>query len=81
MLLDKRNKKFTLNAGGRLIDLSRPKVMGILNVTPDSFFAGSRCATEEQIAARVHQLIAEGADMIDVGGYSSRSGCDDISPD
>lgn len=81
MLLDKRNKKFTLNAGGRLIDLSRPKVMGILNVTPDSFFAGSRCATEEQIAARVHQLIAEGADMIDVGGYSSRPGCDDISPD
>lgn len=81
MLLDKKNKKLTLNAGGRLIDLSQPKVMGILNVTPDSFYVGSRCATEEQIAARVRGLIAEGADMIDIGGYSSRPGCDNVSPD
>ena len=81
MLLDRKNKRLTLNAGGRLVDLSQPKVMGILNVTPDSFFAGSRCATEEQIASRVRQLLAEGADMVDIGGYSSRPGCDNVSPD
>ncbi len=81
MLLDKKNKKLTLNAGGKLVDLSQPKVMGILNVTPDSFFAGSRCTTEEQITLRMQQLVAEGADMIDVGGYSSRPGCDNVSPD
>ena len=55
--------------------------MGILNVTPDSFYAESRTSDEEHIAARVQQLMDDGADMIDIGGYSSRSGADDVSPE
>ncbi|MDR0834871.1 MAG: dihydropteroate synthase [Candidatus Symbiothrix sp.] len=57
---------------GELMDFSTPKVMGILNITPDSFFSGSRKQTETEIAQRVVQIMEEGADMIDVGGYSSR---------
>ena len=53
--------------------------MGILNVTPDSFYAGSRTTGKEQIAARVRQIVDEGADIIDIGAYSSRAGADDIS--
>ena len=55
--------------------------MGILNVTPDSFYAESRTSDEEHIAARVQQLMDDGADMIDIGGYSSRPGADDVSPE
>lgn len=55
--------------------------MGILNVTPDSFYAGSRTTGKEQIAARVRQIVDEGADIIDIGAYSSRRGADDISPE
>ena len=62
----------TTNFKGELIDFSTPKVMGILNITPDSFYLGSRKQTEKEIAERVIQLLEEGADMIDVGGYSSR---------
>ena len=62
----------TINIKGFLIDFSTPKVMGILNVTPDSFFASSRKQTEEEIRRRVMQIMEEGADIIDVGGYSSR---------
>ncbi len=54
------------------MDFSTPKVMGILNITPDSFFEGSRNQTEEEIRRRVAQIMEEGADMIDIGGYSSR---------
>ena len=61
-------------------DLGVPRVMGILNVTPDSFYAESRKESEGQIAERVAQLVGEGADMIDIGAYSSRSGADDVSP-
>ena len=68
-----------MNVNGRLLDLSTPQVMGILNVTPDSFYAGSRMQTEAQIAARVEQMLEEGADMIDIGAYSSRPGAADIS--
>lgn len=73
---------YTLNLRGKLVALRRPWVMGILNVTPDSFFAASRTpmSQPEMIAQRVEQLIAEGADIIDVGAYSSRPGADDISP-
>ena len=81
MLTDNRNRKLTINAGGKLIDLSRPQVMGILNVTPDSFYDNSRCPDASTVAQRVEQLVTEGADMIDIGGYSSRPGCDDVSPD
>ena len=69
---------YTINAGGRLLDFQTPVVMGILNATPDSFYAGSRTQTEAEIAARVHQIVDEGAGIIDVGGYSSRPGADDV---
>ena len=65
---------YTLNVHGRLLDLSRPLVMGILNVTPDSFFADSRRQTEEEIAACCRKMLAEGAAIIDVGGCSTRPG-------
>ncbi len=65
---------YTINVGGRLLDLSAPLVMGILNVTPDSFFSGSRMQTEEEIAARARQVIAEGGAVIDVGACSTRPG-------
>ena len=81
MLSDNRNRKLTINAGGKLIDLSRPQVMGILNVTPDSFYDNSRCPDAATVAERVATLLSEGADMIDVGGYSSRPGCADVSVD
>ncbi len=81
MLIDNRNRKLTINAGGKLIDLSRPQVMGILNVTPDSFYDNSRCPDAIAVAQRVEELVADGADMIDIGGYSSRPGCDDVCID
>lgn len=71
----------SLNLRGKLYSLCEPKIMGILNVTPDSFYAESRTSNEEHIAARVQQLMDDGADMIDIGGYSSRSGADDVSPE
>lgn len=72
---------YTINAGGRLLDLQTPVVMGILNATPDSFYAGSRTQTEAEIAARVHQIVNEGAGIIDVGAYSARPGADDVPAD
>ena len=72
-------KQYTINVNGQLIDLSRPQVMGILNVTPDSFYSGSRKQTEWEIRERVEQIINEGGQMIDIGAYSSRSGADDVS--
>lgn len=71
----------TLNLRGKLYSLCEPKIMGILNVTPDSFYAESRTSDEKHIAARVQQLMDDGADMIDIGGYSSRPGADDVSPE
>ena len=71
---------YTINVNGTLMDLATPRVMGIVNVTPDSFFAGSRTQTEDSIARRVEQLLAEGADILDIGAYSSRPGADDVSP-
>ena len=70
-----------INVGGELMDLSVPRVMGILNVTPDSFYADSRQQSEQQIAARTEQILSEGADLIDIGAYSSRPGADDVSPE
>ena len=66
--------EFTININGRLMDLSEPQVMGILNVTPDSFFAGSRRQTEQGIIERANQIVSEGATIIDVGGCSTRPG-------
>lgn len=78
-----QNKVFssnkTLNLGGKLIYFDQPKLMGILNVTPDSFFDGGYYNNEKAILTHVEKMISEGADFIDVGGYSSRPGADEIS--
>ena len=68
-----------INVNGRLMDLSEPQVMGILNVTPDSFYAGSRAETEQDIIRRLHQIMDEGASIVDIGGYSSRPGAQEVS--
>lgn len=68
-----------INVNGSLLDLSQPRVMGILNVTPDSFYAGSRMQTESEIARRVKQIVSEGATIIDIGAYSSRPNADNVS--
>lgn len=68
-----------MNVKGRLLDLSTPQVMGILNVTPDSFYSDSRMQTEKDIADRAQQIIDEGASIIDIGGYSSRPNAEHIS--
>lgn len=70
----------TLNLRGKLYPLDEPKIMGILNVTPDSVYAESRTSDDTHIAERVKQMMEEGADMIDIGGYSSRPGADDVTP-
>jgi len=70
---------YTINVRGRLMDLSEPQVMGILNVTPDSFYAGSRKQTEQEIADRANQIVEQGATMIDVGGCSTRPGASEVS--
>lgn len=71
--------QFSLNLNGKLYELSSPKVMGILNVTPDSFYAGSRKQTEEDIKSRCREIIEEGGDIIDIGAYSSRPDAEHIS--
>lgn len=71
----------TLNLRGRLLELREPQIMGILNVTPDSFYSDSRTPDEAHITERVRQMMDEGADMIDIGGYSSRPGADDVTPE
>ena len=69
----------TINVRGQLIDLSTPKVMGILNATPDSFYSGSRKQTEREIADRANQIMAEGGTFIDVGAFSTRPGAVEVS--
>ena len=70
---------YTINLRGQLMDLSLLQVMGILNVTPDSFYAGSRTQTEQAIAQRANQIVEEGGSIIDVGGYSTRPGASEVS--
>ena len=70
-----------INAGGRLLDLEIPKVMGIINITPDSFYKGSRYGTDEEILVIAARMLEDGADILDIGGYSSRPGAKDISVD
>ena len=65
---------YTINVRGQLIDLGEPLVMGIMNVTPDSFYANSRVQTAEAIRLRAHQIVAEGAKIIDIGACSTRPG-------
>lgn len=71
---------YTLNFRGKALKLSQPKVMGILNVTPDSFFTGSRKQTDQEIETRIRQMVEEGADILDIGAYSSRPFADDVPP-
>lgn len=71
--------QYTINIKGHLLDLSQPHVMGILNVTPDSFFSGSRKQTEQEISERADQILSEGASIIDVGAYSTRPGAAFVS--
>ena len=68
-----------INVNGSLLDLSVPCVMGILNITPDSFYAGSRMQTEAEITARAQQILDEGAGIIDIGAYSSRPNAENVS--
>lgn len=72
-------KKVTVNAGGKLIDLSSPKIMGIINITPDSFFAESRKTAIADVLQQAGNMLADGAAFLDVGAYSSRPGATDIS--
>ncbi len=74
-----KDRQLTINLRGQLMDLSQPRVMGILNATPDSFFEGSRAQTEQEIAERANQIVAEGGEMIDVGAYSTRPGAAAVS--
>ena len=71
----------TLRLSGKLLTLERPIVMGIVNVTPDSFFAGSRIDGERALRTRLDQLVREGAAIADLGAYSSRPGADEVSPE
>lgn len=71
--------QYTINVRGRLLDLSQPLVMGILNATPDSFYSGSRKQTEAEIADRANKIVAEGGRIIDVGAFSTRPGADEVS--
>ena len=72
-------KKVTINTGGKLIDLSMPKVMGIINITPDSFYAGSRKPLLNDALLQANKMLTDGADFLDIGSYSSRPGAEDIS--
>lgn len=71
----------TINCKGQLIDLSSPRVMGILNITPDSFYDGGRYKNESQLLSQVERMLEEGATFIDLGAYSSRPNADDVSED
>jgi dihydropteroate synthase len=73
------SRKLTINCGGELLDLSIPKIMGILNITPDSFFDGKRYSTKEEILFQVNKMINDGCNIVDIGAYSSRPGAKNIS--
>ena len=71
----------TINCRGRLVSLSRPKVMAIVNLTPDSFYSGSRCPSADEALARAEEALAQGADILDLGAYSTRPGAAEVSAD
>jgi len=70
-----------INVAGKLLDLSIPKIMGVINITPDSFYEGSRVTDEKEILTTAGRMLEEGADIIDIGGYSSRPGAGDVNPE
>ena len=71
----------TINIGGNIMNFNKPKIMGILNVTPDSFYDGGVFNSEKKVLNQVHTMIDEGVDIIDIGGYSSKPGAENISLD
>lgn len=71
---------FSLNLRGKLVEFSRQQVMGIINVTPDSFYSGSRTQSHDDIALKAKKMLNEGADLLDLGAYSTRPGADDVTP-
>lgn len=73
--------KLTINCNGRLMDFNQPRIMGILNHTPDSFYDGGQYMTEKEITSGIQTLLSEGADIIDVGAYSSRPGAAEVTID
>lgn len=73
------SRKSTINCKGELLDLTYPKVMGIINITLDSFYDGGRYISEESIVARINKMISEGCDMFDIGAYSSRPGALEVT--
>ena len=70
-----------INVAGKLLDLSIPRVMGVINITPDSFYEGSRATEEKEILKAATEIIEDGADIIDIGGYSSRPGAAEVPPE
>lgn len=78
-MMKRKSPSYTILTNGHLLDLSVPKVMGILNVTPDSFYAESRKQEEHEISSRIEQILTEGGDIIDIGAYSSRPNAADVS--
>lgn len=76
----RRFKPFSLNIKGQLVEVTRPQVMGILNITPDSFYDGSRSFYAEIISHRIDTMLNEGVDIIDIGAYSSRPGANEVPP-
>lgn len=72
---------FTLNLRGRVVRYTRPQVMGIINVTPDSFYAGSRTFREGDIHARAAKMVEDGVDFFDIGGFSTRPGASEVAPE
>ena len=79
MNLRLEDRNFSWNIGGKLFNIDSPKVMGIVNCTPDSFYSGSRNTTKAAIQQQIETHISEGVDILDIGGYSSRPGAEDIS--
>lgn len=74
-------KKRTIRCNSRILEINQPQVMGILNLTPDSFYDGGKFSTNKTIEAHVSQMLSDGADIIDIGGYSSRPGAKEITPE
>lgn len=75
------SRKLTINCGGELLDLSHARIMGILNITPDSFYDGGKYSTKENILTQVNEMINNGCDILDIGAYSSKPGAKNISTD
>ncbi|MFO7827969.1 MAG: dihydropteroate synthase [Bacteroidales bacterium] len=73
------SRKLTINCGGELFDLSEPRIMGILNITPDSFYDGGRYLSHDKILGHIQTMLYNGCDILDIGAYSSRPGAEDIS--